>query len=84
MDSKDPDSTEEENLWLPAHTELQTEKKEKEKKNILSESSECWWRTSRNQEEEEEEVHVHNNTFVETYAGSWGCTDMNKIWKDVW
>ena len=32
MDSKDPDSTEEENLWLPAHTELQTEKKEKEKK----------------------------------------------------
>ena len=32
MDSKDPDSTEEENLWLPAHTELQTEKKGKRKK----------------------------------------------------
>ena len=31
MDWKDPDITEEENLWLPAHTELQTEKMEREK-----------------------------------------------------
>ena len=29
MDGKDPDSTEEENLCLPAHTDMQTDKKNK-------------------------------------------------------
>ena len=49
MDYKDPDSTEEDNLWLPAHTELQTEEKDKK---TLSDSSKSWWWMSLNREEE--------------------------------
>ena len=41
MDYKDPDSTEEENLWLPAHTDMQTEKNRKKGIGAAVAATEC-------------------------------------------
>ena len=41
MDGKDPDGTEEENLWLPAQTDTQQEKKYKAMGAALIAATEC-------------------------------------------
>ena len=44
MDYKDPDSTEEENFWLSAHTYMQTEKNFKKLKKCINTDSLTGWK----------------------------------------